>query len=51
MVALTHCMGMFPLFLRRTADAMAPRLSVVIRRLVRLSSFRPHLLKIADRFP
>ena len=32
-------MGMFPLFLKRTADVMAPRLSVVFWRLVRLCSF------------
>ena len=32
-------LGMFPLFLKRTADVMAPRLSVVFRRLVRLGSF------------
>ena len=30
---------MFPLFLKRTADVMATRLSVVFRRLVRLGSF------------
>ena len=30
---------MFILFLKRTADVMAPRLSVVFRRLVRLGSF------------
>ena len=30
---------MFPLFLKRTADVTAPRLSVVFRRLVRLGSF------------
>ena len=30
---------MFPLFLKRTADVMAPRLSVVFRRLARLGSF------------
>ena len=30
---------MFPLFLKRTADVLAPRLSVVFRRLVRLRSF------------
>ena len=30
---------MFPLFLKRTADVMAPRLSVVFRRLVHLGSF------------
>ena len=32
-------LGMFPLFLKRTADVMAPRLSVVFRRFVRLGSF------------
>ena len=32
---------MFPLFLKRTADVMAPRLSVVFRRLVRLGNFPP----------
>ena len=32
-------LGMFPLFLKRTADIVAPRLSVVFRRLVRLGSF------------
>ena len=32
-------LGMFPLFLKRTADVMGPRLSVVFRRLVRLGSF------------
>ena len=31
--------GMFPLFLKRTADVIAPRLSVVFRRLVRLGNF------------
>ena len=41
---LDHCggtypLGMFPLFLKRTADAMAPSLGVVFRRLVRLGSF------------
>ena len=30
---------MFPLFLKRTVDVLAPRLSVVLRRLVRLGSF------------
>ena len=33
-------LGMFPLFLKRTADVMAPCLSVVFRRLVRLGSFK-----------
>ena len=32
-------LGIFPLFLKRTADVLAPRLSVVFRRLVRLGSF------------
>ena len=36
----TDPLGMFPLFLKRTADVMAPRLSVVFRRLVRLGSFQ-----------
>ena len=32
-------MGIFSLFLKRTADVLAPRLSVVFRWLLRLSSF------------
>ena len=35
----TDPLGMFPLFLKRTADVMAPCLSVVFRQLVRLGSF------------
>ena len=35
----TDPLGMFPLFLKRTADVMAPRHSVVFRRPVRLGSF------------
>ena len=35
----TDRLGMFPLFLKRTADVMALRLSVVFRRLVCLGSF------------
>ena len=35
----TDPLGMFPLFIKRTADVMAPRLSVVFPRLVRLGSF------------
>ena len=35
----TDRLGMFPLFLKRTADVMAPRLSTVSRRLVRFGSF------------
>ena len=38
MVAQTHCNGMFPLFLKRTADVIPPLLSVVFRRNVRLGS-------------
>ena len=34
----TDALGMFPHFLKRTADVMAPRLSVMFRRLVRLGS-------------
>ena len=62
----TDSLGIFPLFLKRTADVLAPRLSVVFRRLLRLGSsiltgdmpmslqsrrvHRP-LLLITDRFP
>ena len=35
----TDPMGMFPLFLMRTADVMIPCLSVVFPRLVHLGSF------------
>ena len=35
----TDPLGMFPLFLKRTPDVMAPRLSVVFRRLACLGSF------------
>ena len=35
----TDPLGMFPPFLKRTADVLAPRLSVVFRRLLRLGSF------------
>ena len=53
-------LGMFPLFLKRTADVLAPRLSEVFRRLVRLEFpgllvdqkvHRPPLLPTTDRFP
>ena len=56
----TDPMSMFPLFLKRTADVMAPRLSVVFPRLVRLEFpgllvdqkvHRPPLLPTTDRFP
>ena len=35
----TDQLGMLPLFLKRTADVMALRLSIVFRRLVRIGSF------------
>ena len=35
----TDPLGMFPLFLKRTADVLSPRLSAVFRRLLRLGSF------------
>ena len=35
----TDPLGMFHLFLKRSADVMGPRLSVVFRRLARLGSF------------
>ena len=63
----TDPFGMFPLILKRTADVMAPRLSVVFHRLVRLGSLpaswrqanvtpipkghRPRLFPITDQFP
>ena len=37
----TDALGMFRLFLTRTADVIATHLSVVFRRLVRLGSFLP----------
>ena len=37
----TDPLGMFPLFLKRTADVMASLLSVLFRRHVRLGSFPP----------
>ena len=35
----TDPLGMFPLFLKRTAEGLAPRLAVVLRLLLRLGSF------------
>ena len=35
----TEPLGMFPLFVKRTADVLAPRHSVMFRRLVRCGSF------------
>ena len=62
----TESLGIFPVFVKRTAYAIASRLSVVFRRLVGLGSFRhagdrpmspqfrkvhrPPLLSIKDRF-
>ena len=46
----TDPMGMFPLFLKRTADVMAPRLSLVFRRLLRLGSF-PSCWRLANVTP
>ena len=37
----TEPLGMFPLFLKRTPDVMAPRLCIVFRRLVRLGIVSP----------
>ena len=37
----TDSLGMFSFFLKRTADVMAPRLSVVFRRVVRQGGFLP----------
>ena len=63
----TDHLGMFHIFLKRTADVLATRLSVVFRRLLHLGSFpacwrqamspqfqkihRPPLLPITDQFP
>ena len=46
----TDPLGMFPLSLKRTADVMAPRLSVVFRRLVRRGSF-PSCWRLANVTP
>ena len=43
-------LGMFPLFLKRNADVLAPRLSIVSLRLVRLGSF-PSCWRQADVTP
>ena len=63
----TDPLGMCPFFLKRTADVVAPRLSVVFQRHVRLVSFpaclrrpmssqflkvhRPLLMPVTDQFP
>ena len=60
----TDPLGIIPLFLKRTADVMAPLLSVVFQRLVYLGSFKAcwrqdnitlipkgPLLPITDQYP
>ena len=57
----TDLLGMFPLFLKRRADVLVPRLIVEFRRLIHLGSFhacwrqvylhRLPVLPISDRFP
>ena len=46
----TDPLGMFPLFLKRTADIMGPHLGVVFRRIVRLGNF-PACLRQASVTP
>ena len=46
----TDPLGMFPLFLKRTAEVLAPHLAVVLRRLLRLGSF-PVCWKVANVTP
>ena len=50
-MALTHGgtdpLGMFPVFLKRTSEVLAPRLAVVFRWLLRLGSF-PVCLIVAN---
>ena len=46
----TDPLGMFPLFLKRTADVIGPRLSVMFLRLVRLGSF-PACWRLANVTP
>ena len=43
----TDQLGMFPLFLKKTAVVLAPRLAVVFRRLLRLGSF-PDCRRVAN---
>ena len=43
-------MGMLPLFLKKTAEVLAPRLAVVFRRLLRLGSF-PVCWRVANVTP
>ena len=46
----TDPLGMFQLFLKRTADVLAARLAVVFRRLLRLGSF-PVCWRVANVTP
>ena len=46
----TDPLGLFPLFIKRTAEVMAPRHSVVFRRLLRLGSF-PACWRLANVTP
>ena len=46
----THPLGMLPLFLKRPAEVLAPRLSVVFRLLLRLGSF-PVCWRVANVTP
>ena len=43
-------LGMFPLFLKRTAEVLAPRLAVVFRRLLHLGTF-PVCWRVANVTP
>ena len=47
---VTDPLGMFPVFLKKTADVLAPRLAVVLRRLLRLGSF-PVCWRVANVTP
>ena len=46
----TDPLGMYPLFLKRTAEVLGPRLAVVFRRLLRLGSF-PVCCRVANVTP
>ena len=46
----TDQLGMFPLFFKRTAEVLAPRLAVAFRRLLRLGSF-PVCWRVANVTP
>ena len=50
MVSLAHWVGIFPLFLKRTAEVLALRIAVVFRRLLRLGSF-PVCWRVANVTP